>query len=74
MDQKFLTAEEISHELGLGRTTTYQLIKPLNHIKVGRRILVPREELMEYLRKHTNYQADSNTTLNHKTNFQGETL
>ena len=38
--------------LGLGRTTTYRLIKEgrLRSIKVGRRRLVPEEEIARFLR------------------------
>ena len=42
--------------LGLGRTTTYRLIKEgrLRSIKVGRRRLVPADEIARFLRDETN--------------------
>lgn len=41
--------------LGLGRTTTYRLIKEgrLRSIKVGRRRLVPADEIARFLRDET---------------------
>lgn len=50
MKPKFLTVEDITRDLGIGRTTAYQLISKINHTKIGRRILVAEEDLLEYLR------------------------
>ena len=50
MKPKFLTVEDITRDLGIGRTTAYQLIRKINHTKIGRRILVAEEDLLEYLR------------------------
>ena len=53
MKPKFLTVEDITRDLGIGRTTAYQLIRKINHTKIGRRILVAEEDLLEYLSNHT---------------------
>ena len=53
MKPNFLTVEDITRELGIGRTTAYQLIRKINHTKIGRRILVAEEDLLEYLSNHT---------------------
>lgn len=50
MKPKFLTVDDLIHELGIGRTTAYQIIKKMKHSKLGRRILVAEEDLLEYLR------------------------
>ena len=53
MKPKFLTVEDITRDLGIGRTTAYQLIRKINHTKIGRRILVAEEDLLDYLSNHT---------------------
>jgi excisionase family DNA binding protein len=55
---KLLTVEEISTLLGIGKATTYQLIRKMKHVKVGRRILVSETDLMDYLEANSH----SNTT------------
>ncbi len=55
---KLLTVEEISTLLGIGKATTYQLVRKMKHVKVGRRILVSETDLMEYLEAHSH----TNTT------------
>ena len=49
MLSKLLTVEEISTLLGIGKATTYQLIRKMKHVKVGRRILVSETDLTDYL-------------------------
>ena len=53
MKPNFLTVEDITRDLGIGRTTAYQLIRKINHTKIGRRILVAEEDLLDYLSNHT---------------------
>jgi excisionase family DNA binding protein len=58
MIPKLLTVEDISALLGIGKATTYQLVRKMKHVKVGRRILVSETDLMEYL------EANAHTTTN----------
>jgi excisionase family DNA binding protein len=51
MKNKLLTIEEICAELGIGKTTAYKLIKNIKHVKIGRKILVPENELEAYVEK-----------------------
>lgn len=62
MKPKFLTVEDITRELGIGRTTAYQLIRKINHTKIGRRILIAEEDLLEYLNSHTEFRQKENKT------------
>ena len=50
---KLLTIDDICRELGIGRTTAYQLVRRIRHTKVGRRILVEETELLDYLRDNS---------------------
>ena len=52
MTQKLLTVDDICAMLEIGRTTAYQLVKNMKHVKIGRRILVPENELQEYIQNH----------------------
>lgn len=51
---KLLTIDDICQTLGIGRTTAYKLIKDINHTKIGRRILVSEDDLIDYIRSHSN--------------------
>ena len=44
--------------MGIGKATTYQLICKMKHVKVGRRILVSENDLIEYLEANSH----NNTT------------
>ncbi len=66
MKPKFLTVEDITRDLGIGRTTAYQLIRKINHTKIGRRILVAEEDLLDYLSNHTEIQQNTKKTNNNK--------
>ena len=46
-----LTPAETAHVLRLGRNTTYELIRSgkLRHVKVGRRLLVPKSAVLQFL-------------------------
>ena len=59
MKPKFLTVEDITRELGIERTTAYQLIRKINHTKICRRILVAEEDLLDYLSNHTEIQQNT---------------
>lgn len=51
----YLSAKDIAAYLGLGLTKTYDLIneKSCPKIKVGERILVPRDKFLRWLDKQT---------------------
>ena len=57
-----LTIEDIMKTLGIGRGTAYKIAKAIKHTKVGRRILVEEQELLDYIR---NTAADGLNTLNY---------
>ena len=56
---KLLTVEDLTKELGISRTTAYQIVRQIKHSKVGRRILIAEEDLLEYLEKNTQFQQDN---------------
>jgi excisionase family DNA binding protein len=49
MKTKLLTIEEICAELGVGKNTAYKLVRNMKYVKIGRRILVPDNELEAYV-------------------------
>jgi excisionase family DNA binding protein len=51
MKNKLLTIEEICAELGIGKTTAYKLVKTMKYVKIGRRILVPENEVEAYVER-----------------------
>ena len=62
MTTKLLTIEELCRTLGIGKTTAYQLVKQMKHVKIGRRILVPETELLRYIQDHIKSEASSDDT------------
>ena len=50
--QLLLSVEEAAHVLGLGRTTTYELVmtRKIQSVKVGRRRLVVGSSLVDFVR------------------------
>lgn len=57
MTTKLLTIEDLCRSLGIGKTTAYQLVKQMKHVKIGRRILVPEAELLSYIHDHMKSEA-----------------
>lgn len=51
IEKATLTVRELSEMLGIGLTTTYELIKKkeFHTIKVGRRILIPKVTINKWL-------------------------
>ena len=49
MKTKLLTIEKICAELGVGKNTAYKLVRNMKYVKIGRRILVPEDELEAYV-------------------------
>ena len=48
-----LRAEDLMPLLGIGRNTAYELIRSgqIRSVRIGRQIRIPREDLLEFLRK-----------------------
>ena len=48
-----LRVEELMPILGIGRNTAYELIRSgqIRSIRIGRQICIPRDALLEFLRK-----------------------
>ena len=59
MNLKLLTVEDISRMLGLGKTTVYQLVRQLKHVRLGRKIYVAEDDLSDYIRAHSEIRQDS---------------
>ena len=50
---RILRVEDLMPLLGIGRNTAYQLIRSgqIRSVRIGRQIRIPREALLEFLRK-----------------------
>ena len=50
-----LRVEDLMPLLGIGRNTAYELIRSgqIRSVRIGRQIRIPREALLEFLRKQT---------------------
>ena len=62
--QKLLTVEDLTKGLGIGRTTAYQIARQIKHSKVGRRILIAEEDLLDYLHQNSQVRNKANQTQN----------
>ena len=53
-----LTAPEVGEVLGISRAAAYELVrsKGFPHIRIGTRILVPRDKLIRWIDKQTEAQ------------------
>lgn len=51
MNKDLLTIEDICHELGIGRSTAYKLLKKkkIKSCKIGSRLVVKRKALERYI-------------------------
>jgi excisionase family DNA binding protein len=49
MLQNMLNIEQIAERLSIGRGSAYKLAKQLKHVKIGRRIYVPKVEIDKYI-------------------------
>ena len=58
MKTKLLTIEEICAELGVGKNTAYKLVRNMKYVKIGRRILVPEDELEAYVKREIKKNND----------------
>lgn len=59
MEKIGLTASDIQNALGIGRRQAYELInrEDFPKIRLGRKIIVPREAFLRWLDKQTEQQA-----------------
>jgi excisionase family DNA binding protein len=64
MKSRFMTVQDLTQELGISRTSAYQLIRKVNHTRIGRRILVTEEDLLEYLHQNSQVRDNANQTQN----------
>ncbi|MEY8392448.1 helix-turn-helix domain-containing protein [Lachnospiraceae bacterium 45-W7] len=55
MNKNLLTIEDVCRELGIGKSTAYKLLKTkkIKSCKIGSRLIVRKEELKRYIKKHT---------------------
>ena len=51
MKSKLLTIEDICDTFGVSKGTAYKIAKEMSHIKVGKRILIPKHEVTIYIKK-----------------------
>lgn len=53
--QDVLTVMEAAHVLKVGRTTMYRLVQSgeVKHIKIGRKVLIPRLYLQNFIENNT---------------------
>ena len=51
MRSKLLTVDDICETFGISKSTAYKIAKEMPHIKVGRRILIPKHEVAVYIKK-----------------------
>ncbi len=60
MDELMLRADEAFRTLKVGRTKGYELLRSgdLPVVRVGRRLLVPRGALEDWVRRHTDRSTE----------------
>jgi excisionase family DNA binding protein len=53
MNENLLTVDDICHELGIGKTSVYKLLKDkkIKSAKIGSRLVVKKSELKRYIDK-----------------------
>ena len=64
MKSRFMTVQDVIQELGISRTTAYQIVRQIKHSKVGRRILIAEDDLLEYLHQNSQVRDNANQTQN----------
>ena len=59
MERMTLTVSDLQHALGIGRNQAYDLVNRADFpkIRVGRKILIPRDALIRWLDKQTQHAA-----------------
>lgn len=64
MKNRYMSVQDLTEELGISKATAYQLIKKMNFTKIGRKLLVSEEDLLDYLQKHTEVRNNANQNNN----------
>lgn len=49
MTNSFMTIDEICNYLNIGKNSAYRLTKNLRHIKIGKKLMVLREDVDKYI-------------------------
>ena len=49
MINDLMTIEEICSSLGIGKNSAYKLVKAMRSVKIGRRLMVPRADVDQYI-------------------------
>lgn len=49
MINSFMTIDEICNYLNIGKNSAYRLTKNLRHIKIGKKLMVLREDVDKYI-------------------------
>ena len=58
-----LTAPEVSEVLGISRAAAYELVrsKGFPHMRIGTRILVPKDKFLQWIEEQTEMNAKEDT-------------
>ena len=49
MINDLMTIEEICSSLGIGKNSAYKLAKAMRSVKIGRKLMVPRTDVDQYI-------------------------
>ena len=53
MITKLLNVAEVAHILGVSKGTAYSLIRDMNYIQIGKKMLVSEQALETYIEEHS---------------------
>ena len=58
-----LTAQEVGEALGISRAAAYELVrsKGFTHMKIGTRILVPKDKFIQWIEEQTEMNSKEDT-------------
>ena len=51
----------MAHILGVSKGTAYGLIRDMNYIQIGKKLLVSEEALEKYIQEHSMKSVENNT-------------
>jgi excisionase family DNA binding protein len=61
MLDQFMTIEEICEYLSIGRNSAYNLAKKMRYIKFGKRLMVPKADVEQYITNLLNEKQNNQT-------------
>ena len=61
MITKLFNVAEVAHILGVSKGTAYGLIRDMNYIQIGKKLLVSEDALEKYIREHSMKSIENNT-------------